>query len=106
MVGDIKKLLEAEKEKTLDSKDSTNVETNGGKFAITLIHVKLYVRGVIKSPVKFRRLIVFQIYHYLASGDDQRKRPLDDTAETTGMPVAKKPKNINVEEVDDIVCID
>ena len=53
-----------------------------------------------------RRLIDFQIYYYLASGDDQRKRPFDDSAETTGMPVAKKPKNISVEDVDDIVCID
>ena len=40
-----------------------------------------------------------------ASGDDQRKRQ-HDTAETTGMPVAKKPKNSCLEEADDIVCID
>ena len=42
----------------------------------------------------------------LDSVDEQRKRRHDDTAETTGMPVSKKPKTISLEESDDIVCID
>ena len=37
---------------------------------------------------------------------EPRKRPFDSSAETTGMPVAKKPKNISVEDDDGIVCID
>ena len=40
-MGDIKKLLEAEKEQIVDSKDSTNGDANGalieGKFKITLL---------------------------------------------------------------------
>ena len=46
MVGDIKKLLEAEQEHTVDSKDGTHVETNGatngGKFESISIQTKLY----------------------------------------------------------------
>ena len=42
----------------------------------------------------------------VACGDDQRKRPLTDSGETTGMPVTKKAKNICTVEDDDIVCID
>ena len=109
MVGDIKKLLEAEKEQIADSKDSTNGDANGalnqGKFKITLVKKSV---ALIYYVYNINEVIsmTYPLYlnHILILGE-QRKRAFDDSAETTGMPVAKKPKNISVEE-DGIVCID
>jgi len=79
VVGDIQKLIEAEKEKSQATNDSKNGDsTNGGGNGVEVI----------------------------SSGGDQRKRTLLDTAETTGMPVTKKSKTIMNDEDDDIVCIE
>merc|ERR1711899_398815 len=79
VVGDIQKVIEAEKEKSQATNDSKNGDsTNGGGNGVEVI----------------------------SSGGDQRKRTLHDTAETTGMPVTKKSKTIMSDEDDDIVCIE
>jgi len=90
VVGDIQKLIEAEKtegkadevEKTeatsAEAKSSTNGKaSNGSGNEVEVV----------------------------PSGDEVRKRPLTD-GQTTGMPVTKKAKNICIDEDDDIICIE